>query len=94
MLRCARRAAWVSLFAGLLCAGQARAVPFQNGSFETPPLGASSAYGLGNSSSYLPGWASTTTDNSRGYTQNYLYSSGYAALPVSQGNQAILATDT
>jgi len=83
-IRCA------SLCAVLLCAGAATAIPFQNGSFETPVLGGSSAYGLGNSSSYLPGWASTTTDNSRGYTQNYLYSSGYAALPVSQGNQAIL----
>ena len=69
--------------------GAAQAVPFQNGGFETPAIADATAYGLGNSN-YAAPWVSTTSDNSRGYTQNYLFADNYAGFHPSEGRQAIL----
>jgi len=62
-----------------------------NGSFETPSY--SSDVGLGNDPGVLlSDWISTTSDNSRGYTQNYLFGSATTGFAdkVSNGSQAVL----
>jgi len=80
---------WVAgvVVALVVLSGSALALPFQNGSFENPPVPAPPYYALGNSN-FLTGWTSTTSGFPQPWTQNYLYDRSFDK--VTSGNQAVL----
>jgi hypothetical protein len=78
-------AAWL----GIAALPTSAANLIQNGSFEMLQSAIGGPVGLGNDNgTLLPNWISTTSDNTAGYTQNYLFATSFDK--VSAGNQAVL----